>query len=120
LKEWQQRIREKPAEYCCLGCDQKVSDHETVFESRDTRKQRGAAVDGAYVPLSDNRYLTEQVIKGKGRIGGRTRAPPTKTPSITNGPRISEIDDYDRSPFSKVDTNESTIFPTQRTTPYRK
>lgn len=25
LKEWQLRIREKPAEYSCLGCDQKVS-----------------------------------------------------------------------------------------------
>jgi hypothetical protein len=49
-----------------------ISDHETVFESRDTRKQRGAAVDGPYIPLSDNRYLTKQVIEGKGSIGIHT------------------------------------------------
>lgn len=71
-----QRIREKPHEYVCIGCEQKVSDHETVFESRKMRVERGAAVDSSYIPLIDNIFLTSQVLEGKGKIGGiaRTRA----------------------------------------------
>jgi hypothetical protein len=48
-----QRVRDTPEEYCCIGCEQKVSDHETLFESRATRMSRGAAVDEAYIPLAD-------------------------------------------------------------------
>ena len=70
-----QRLREKPHEYACIGCEQKVSDHETIFESRESRTRRGAYVDRAYVPLSDNEFLTEQVIEGKGKVGGRVRGP---------------------------------------------
>lgn len=31
-----------------------MSDHETVFENRATRLERGAAVDEAYMPLSSS------------------------------------------------------------------
>ena len=68
-----QRIQEKPHEYVCIGCDQKVSNHETIFESRKTREDRGAAVDSSYIPLIDNTFLTSQVLEGKGRIGGTVR-----------------------------------------------
>lgn len=68
IKEWVERVRAVPEDYCCLGCEQKVSDHETVFEYRTDRVARGGAVEEAYVPLSDNPWLTNQVL---GDGGGR-------------------------------------------------
>jgi hypothetical protein len=56
-----QRVRDTPEEYCCIGCEQKVSDHETLFE-RATRMSRGAAVDEAYIPLAD---LSQQSIRSQ-------------------------------------------------------
>ena len=81
-----QRLRDKPHEYACIGCEQKVSDHETIFESRESRRRRGAAVDESYIPLHDNAYLTSQAIEGKGKLGGRAR-PPVR--GIKNGPAAS-------------------------------
>ncbi len=42
-----------PQEYACIGCEVTVAEHETVFESRQGRLLRGAAVDEAYLPLSN-------------------------------------------------------------------
>ncbi len=50
-----------------------MANHETVFESRAGRVQRGAAVGPAFVPLSDNPRLTAQVVNGEAKIGGRVR-----------------------------------------------
>ncbi len=47
---WRQRVREKPHEYACIGCEQAVSNHETIFETRNARTRRGAKVDNAYIP----------------------------------------------------------------------
>jgi hypothetical protein len=62
-----QRVRDTPEEYCCIGCEQKVSDHETIFESRATRMSRGAAVDETYLPLADatqQSASSQQIIRG--------------------------------------------------------
>jgi hypothetical protein len=37
----QQRVVEHPEEYACIGCDLKITDHETLFETRRQRVQRG-------------------------------------------------------------------------------
>lgn len=47
-----QRIREQPDNYACIGCELRVSEHETVFESRKGRINRGAKVDEHYIPLA--------------------------------------------------------------------
>lgn len=47
------RVRSAPGEYACIGCDQKLSDHETMFETRNQRIRRGAAVDDDYRPMID-------------------------------------------------------------------
>lgn len=73
LKDWVKRVQEIPEEYCCLGCEQRVSEHETIFEYKADRASRGAAIDEAYVPLHDNPWLSDQVL-GEGKtIGGRPR-----------------------------------------------
>ena len=95
-----QRLRTKPHEYACIGCEQKVSDHETIFETRESRLRRGANIDHAYIPLSDNDYLTSQVIEGKGKLGGRARRPAlgnnprtgTSLPAIKNSPAVFNPD----------------------------
>lgn len=56
-------MREKPEEYACIGCDLKVSDHETLFETRKQRAERGALVDERYVPLQDCPELQQEVFK---------------------------------------------------------
>lgn len=95
LDAWRERVRQNPHEYCCIGCEQKISDHETIFETRGMRVDRGAAVDEAYVPLSEHRVLTEQVLEGRAPIGGRKRpspAPPrqlTQSASASNTVRTS-------------------------------
>jgi hypothetical protein len=73
LDAWQQRVRQRPHEYCCIGCEQKVSDHETVFETREMRLARGAAVDNAYLPLADEPELADMVLRGGAAVGGRPR-----------------------------------------------
>ena len=95
-----QRLRTKPHEYACIGCEQKVTDHETIFETRESRLRRGANIDHAYIPLSDNDYLTSQVIDGKGKLGGRARRPvlgnnphcSTSLPAIKNSPAVFNPD----------------------------
>lgn len=52
-----------------------MDNHETVFESRAARVQRGAKVDGDYVPLADQPELNRQVVHGEARVGGRARRP---------------------------------------------
>ncbi len=48
-------MRANPDEYACIGCNLKLSDHETLFETRDMRQLRGAAVNEEYIPLADYR-----------------------------------------------------------------
>ncbi len=50
-----------------------MSDHETVFETEAARWSRGAAVGPSFMPLSDNSFLTGQVLLGEGPMGGRPR-----------------------------------------------
>lgn len=40
LKAWRKRVQAHPDEYACIGCDLKITDHETLFETRSQRLQR--------------------------------------------------------------------------------
>lgn len=40
LKAWRKRVQSNPDEYACIGCDLKITDHETIFETRERRRQR--------------------------------------------------------------------------------
>ncbi|KAJ1433676.1 hypothetical protein B484DRAFT_298291, partial [Ochromonadaceae sp. CCMP2298] len=51
ISSWRSRVREKPQEYCCIGCEISLADHETVFESTQRRGSRGGGVGDAYLPL---------------------------------------------------------------------
>ena len=62
-----QRVREKPHEYACIGCNLKVSDHETVFERQCDREARGVAVGAAFKPLSAQPEIRRKVKKVSAR-----------------------------------------------------
>lgn len=51
------RVQAHPEDYACIGCNLKLDDHETVWETRDDRLLRHAAVDTSYVPLEDYRAM---------------------------------------------------------------
>lgn len=61
-------MQQNPEEYSCIGCDLKVSDHETCFETRKQRAQRGALIDESYIPLQDCPELQEVVLDGKAEV----------------------------------------------------
>ena len=52
INAWRQRIRAAPHDYACVGCDNRISDHETWFETKSDRHARGGCVDEAYVPVT--------------------------------------------------------------------
>lgn len=58
IVDWRRRVRTNPEEYACIGCNLKLSDHETLFETKEMRAHRGAPVDDSYIPLND--YRTER------------------------------------------------------------
>jgi hypothetical protein len=45
------RVAASPSDYCCIGCDRPVSDHETMFASAAMRLQDGLPVGDSYKPL---------------------------------------------------------------------
>lgn len=55
LLDWQKRVRQIPDDYACVGCNLKLTDHETLIETREDRIARGAAVDENYIPLHEFR-----------------------------------------------------------------
>ena len=72
VRGWIERVKQHPTEYCCIGCEQKVSDHETMFEYEVDRKQRGAPVGQLYFPLNDSSsFLKYQVKQAVDEIGNR-------------------------------------------------
>jgi hypothetical protein len=50
-----------PHDYVCIGCEQLVSEHETVIESAGDRIRRDAPIGLQYVPLADNPQLAARV-----------------------------------------------------------
>jgi hypothetical protein len=50
-----QRVRQFPGEYACVGCNLKVTDHETLIEKPEDRLARGASVGEDYIPF-ENKY----------------------------------------------------------------
>ena len=72
--------------YCCIGCDGRGDQHETVFETESERVLAKLPVGEAYKPLQDSPYLLQQVVEGRqrteftsggakgGRGAGRPRA----------------------------------------------
>jgi hypothetical protein len=63
IREWRKRVRLQPAEYACIGCNLKITDHETIFETKEDRISRGAAVDESYIPLHDYRNVNDSEAK---------------------------------------------------------
>jgi len=51
-----------PSEYACIGCDVSVAEHETIFETRESRLTRGAKVDDNYIPLNDMVNIRERAL----------------------------------------------------------
>jgi len=66
-----------PTDYACIGCDVSVADHETIFETRESRIARRATVDDAYIPLSDMVNIRERAMmsgsKGPSSTGDNHR-----------------------------------------------
>ena len=61
VKAFRSRVRASPGNYCCINCDQKVSDHVTLFESERDRIASGRLVGEAYFPLADEPEIREAV-----------------------------------------------------------
>jgi hypothetical protein len=62
LKWWQARVRERPTEYCCIGCDRLVTEHEVFIETEAERREKGLAVGRAYMPLSESPMLQDMIL----------------------------------------------------------
>jgi hypothetical protein len=91
LKEFQERLRKAPDTYCCLICNRlgkhilvlicvlrwiltckyarhhcvlfsKVSDHETLFETREERVLGDKPVDESFFPLHEHSHLSDLVF----------------------------------------------------------
>lgn len=56
-------MRQVPHDYCCIGCEQRVSEHETVFETAAMRRERGASVGMDYIPLQQHSEMQHLVFK---------------------------------------------------------
>mmetsp|Transcript_26422 Transcript_26422/g.54097 ORF Transcript_26422/g.54097 Transcript_26422/m.54097 type:complete len:378 (+) Transcript_26422:208-1341(+) len=81
LKAWQQRVRAKPQEYACVGCDSKVSDHVVVVEDEAQRRQAGLSTGGAFMPLAESVPLQEAVFGQTHRDRSRsTKLPAAQLP----------------------------------------
>lgn len=100
LTQWRSRIRMNPHDYSCIGCELKVSDHETLFETRSARIARGAAVDEDYLPLSDDKKLREQVFSDETTLGGRPRKVITSSTRISSRLTTSDTKDFERLKLS--------------------
>lgn len=79
-----------------MGCEQKVSDHETLFENRATRASRGAVVDEDYIPLTaptgatvDEQSELNDIRQHVQRISGRGGVLARQIVAPVNGPSIS-------------------------------
>ncbi len=70
LKAWQERVRARPHDYACVGCDHKIADHVVLIESEQERARAGLTVGKAYMPLSDSPVL-QQIVLGGGAAVGR-------------------------------------------------
>jgi predicted nucleic acid-binding Zn-ribbon protein len=62
VKAWRARVRKNPQDYACLNCDQKVSDHEAVFETERARSDAGRPVREAFAPLASTPQLQALVL----------------------------------------------------------
>ena len=67
LQQWRARVRAKPHEYACIGCDVKVSDHGVFVEAEADRRAAGLPVGGAFKPLAESPALRQVVFGSKGK-----------------------------------------------------
>lgn len=51
-----------PDEYCCLACNVKLSEHETLIELEYARSSRGAQIGINYCPFADRPEFREQLL----------------------------------------------------------
>ena len=89
--------------YCCIGCDGRGDQHETVFETESERVMARLPVGEAYKPLSDSPQLMAQVLEGRkkkgstanGGGGGASAAPMASPEELLESGRI-DIAEYRR------------------------
>eukprot|EP01062_Namystynia_karyoxenos_P025668 TRINITY_DN20133_c0_g1_i1.p2 TRINITY_DN20133_c0_g1~~TRINITY_DN20133_c0_g1_i1.p2 ORF type:complete len:342 (+),score=61.38 TRINITY_DN20133_c0_g1_i1:106-1131(+) len=58
------------SDWCCVVCDRKWEEHETVFESEAERRQAGRPTGEAYKPLSDVNPEFAELVYGKRNAEG--------------------------------------------------
>ena len=107
--------------YCCIGCDGRGDQHETVFETESERVMAKLPVGEAYRPLRDSPYLLEQVLEGaqrsefKGAKKGKGRAlmGPKKSPEELLESGQIDIGEYHRlialPPSPRDDAHSGTV-----------
>jgi hypothetical protein len=61
-----------PHDYVCIGCEQRVSEHETVIETAAQRAARGASIGQQYAPLADDPQLATEVRSVASSVSGST------------------------------------------------
>ena len=59
------------SDFCCLSCDKKFEDHETLYETEKERQQQGKPIRDQYLPLAQNPQVQKEVMKKLG-IDGRS------------------------------------------------
>ena len=57
------------SDFCCLGCDQKFEEHETIYETEKERQQLGKPIREAYYPLASTPEIQKETMKKLGLDG---------------------------------------------------
>jgi hypothetical protein len=114
ISTWRKRVRDKPQEYACIGCEISLAEHETIFESTQRRGSRGGMVGADYLPLQQDNGGDS--LRRAALAGPATQPPrnPTRTgindpvrrnpPQIAAPPRTRDTDsagDHAFGPASK-------------------
>lgn len=57
--------------FCCISCDQKFEDHETIYETEKERQQQGKPIREDFLPLAKNPQVQFETMKQL-NLDGRT------------------------------------------------
>jgi hypothetical protein len=59
------------SDFCCIGCDGKFEDHETLWETERERQQLRKSIRMEYLPLATSPAIQQETMKKLG-IDGRS------------------------------------------------
>ena len=91
-----QNCRVFTPDFCCIGCDGRGDEHETVFETESERVLAKLPVGEAYKPLQESPYLLQQVLEGARR--GAATAGTAAAGGAAGGSRASSAAAAQQSP----------------------